>query len=128
MYLLKQEASKLLLPWPPFSTLPLCPSFPKPDLYRITHGPQMLLLRFPSSMGGEGTPSPELPVLLSSLVCPQDLSEGICPSPSTGRTQPCSCLWPWWEQSGKVPSQWGTSPHLWPLFLVLPQALAGETV
>lgn len=65
---------------------------------------------------------------LSSLVCPQDLSEGICPSPSPGRTQPCSCLWLWWEQNGKVPSPWGTSPHLWPLFLVLPQALAGETV
>lgn len=50
MCLLKQEASRLLVPWPPFST-PLCPSFQKPDLYSITHGPQMLLLGFPSSMG-----------------------------------------------------------------------------
>lgn len=54
MYLLKQEASKLLFPWPPSSTPPLCPSFQKPDLYSITHGTQMLLLSFPSSMGVGG--------------------------------------------------------------------------
>lgn len=56
MYLLKQEASRLLFPWPPFSTLPLCPSFQKPDLYSITHGSQMLLLSFPSSWGGGTLP------------------------------------------------------------------------
>lgn len=66
MYPLKQEASKLLFPWPPSPTPPLCPSFQKPDLYSITHGTQMLLLSFPSSMGVGGTPSTELPVLLSS--------------------------------------------------------------
>lgn len=61
---------------------------------------------------GWGTPSAELPVFLSSLVCPQDLSKGICPSPSTRRTQPFSCLWLWWEQNGKVPSPWGSLPSL----------------
>jgi hypothetical protein len=70
MYLLKQEARRLLVPRPPFSTLPLCPSFQKPDLCRITHGPQMLLLSFPSSMGGGGT---ELPVLLEQSGLPPRL-------------------------------------------------------
>lgn len=69
MYLLKQEASRLLFPCPPFSILLLGSSFQKPDLYSITHGPQMLLFSFPSSMGG-GAPSTEMPVLLSRLVCP----------------------------------------------------------
>lgn len=63
MYLPKQEASRLLFPWLPFSTLLLGPSFQKPDLYSITHGPQMLQLSFPSSWGGGGTPGTEMPVL-----------------------------------------------------------------
>lgn len=63
MYFLKQEASRLLFPCPPLSILLLGPSFQKPDLYSITHGPQMLLFSFPRSMGvGVGAPSTEMPV------------------------------------------------------------------
>lgn len=107
----RKLAGSYLSPWPPFPALLLGPSLPKPDLYSITHGPQMLLFSFPSSMGG-GAPSAEMPVLWSRLVCPQYFREGICSSPKHLENAALfGLLKQWWEQDGKVPSQWGTSPH-----------------
>lgn len=121
MDLLKQEASSLLFPWPPFSIL-LGPLLPEPDLYSITHGPQMLLFSFPSSMGGGAASTPEqagLPPILQGkhLSFPKHLENtALFGLGSSGGSS-----------MGKCPAC-GEPPSLWPLFLVLPQALAGETV
>lgn len=109
--LLKQEASRLLLPCPPFSILLLGSSFQKPDLYSITHGPQMLLFSFASSMGGRESSQHRDTSTPEQAGLPQYFREGICPSPSTWRIQSCSGLRPWWERDEKAPSQWGASPH-----------------